>query len=72
MIVLDKKINKSKTRVFFLKKVKRMVASQMSDTLGFSIMENLGKYLNTPLLHKRVSSATHAHHVEKMHKRVSA
>lgn len=53
-----KKISKEKTRVLFSRNVGWHTKQQLSTELGFQWVDDLGKYLGVPLLHKRTSKQT--------------
>ena len=52
------KVNKSKTQVYFSKNVSGVVAGRLGRELGYTVTEDLGKYLGKPLLYRRVSKQT--------------
>lgn len=60
--VLDKfcrssghKINAQKTQIFYSINVPHEMKDNISYGIGFSHVDNLGKYLGVPLLHQRVT-----------------
>lgn len=52
------KVNKEKTQIFFSRNVKQATAKNIAKECGFSVTNNLGKYLGMSLLHNRVTKAT--------------
>ena len=64
-------VSKQKTHVFFSKNVENAMARKISESLGFSATDNLGKYLRTPLLHNRVTKATYQEIVDNVDKKIS-
>lgn len=62
------KVNKSKTQVYFSKNVV-VGEKKIVSILGFSVMENLGKYLGMPFLHLRLSKRTHQDIIDKVERR---
>ena len=65
------KVNAQKTRVFFSHNVNHNIRSQLSDSLGFTMAADLGKYLGVPLHHKKVSKADYQFVVDKVRSRLS-
>uniref|UniRef100_A0A2C9UUL7 Uncharacterized protein n=1 Tax=Manihot esculenta TaxID=3983 RepID=A0A2C9UUL7_MANES len=51
----SQRVNKNKTRIFFLANVKAQSKEDFSDKLGFKVNEDLGKYLRILLLHLKVT-----------------
>lgn len=43
-----------------------------NNKLGVSLTDDLGKYMDVPLLHSRVKSATHLHFLDKVKECLSA
>lgn len=66
------KISRDKSRVFFSKNVGWQVKQQLSDALGIQWIEDLGKYLGVPILHKRASKETYNFILEKVTQRLSS
>lgn len=52
------KVNKEKTQILFSRNVKQATAKNIAKECGFSVTNNLGKYLGMSLLHNRVTKAT--------------
>ena len=65
------KVSKQKTKIFFSKNVPVTLASGIGNALGFSIINNLGRYLGMPLLHDRVSKKTYQNIIDKVDQRLS-
>ena len=65
------KVSKQKTQIFFSKNVPVTLASGIGNALGFSIINNLGRYLGMPLLHDRVSKKTYQSIIDKIDQRLS-
>ncbi|GMI86798.1 hypothetical protein HRI_002349100 [Hibiscus trionum] len=65
------RVSVAKTQIYFSKNVSHDIRVSIGQSLGFEVVEDLGKYLGVPLLHKRVSKATYAYLLEKMEKRLS-
>ena len=61
-------INPRQEFFFSLKNVNHIVATQISEALGVSIIANLDKYFGTPLLHKKGYSSTYECSMEKSNK----
>src|SRR4051812_15807276 len=64
-------VNDTKTRVFFSKNVHASRAVHLSSQLEFTLSNDLGKYLGTPLLLRRPTKHTYNDMVEKVTKRLS-
>jgi len=65
------KVSKEKTRIFFSKNVPWQLRHQICDVAGFQSMEDLGKYLGVPLLHKRVTDRSFNFIIKKVDQRLS-
>ena len=52
------KMNRVKTNLFFSSNVPANVARSIGKIFGFTITNNLGRYLGMPLLHTRVTTNT--------------
>ncbi|KAH9734293.1 putative ribonuclease H protein [Citrus sinensis] len=65
------KVSNQKTQVFFSKNVPVTLASGIGKALGFSVTNNLGRYLGMPLLHDRVSKKTYQSIIDKIDQRLS-
>lgn len=62
---LGQKVSNDKTWVFFSKNVHWRVWNELSDAMGFQRMDDLGKYLGVPILHKRVTKHTFGYILDK-------
>lgn len=56
-ISLGKKVSKEKTRIYFLCNVNHVIRDDFSQAFHFSRIDDLGKYLGVPLLHKQAAKA---------------
>lgn len=65
------KVNNSKTLIYFSKNVGESEANVISRLLGYSVTKDLGKYLDVPLQHSRVSSCMYQELINKIEKRLS-
>lgn len=65
------KLSVEKTRIYFSKNVHWNVRCQISESFGFARIDDLGKYLGVPLLHKKMSKATYRSIIEKADRRLS-
>src|SRR2546430_2201133 len=70
-IISGQLVNDTKTRVFFSKNVHASRAIDLSSQLEFTLSNDLGKYLGTPLLLRRPTKHTYNDMVEKVTKRLS-
>ena len=68
----DQKVNKDKTRVFFLGNVNYNRSREFGEYLGFQQSFDLDKNLGVPLLHKKVSELTYGYVVDKVQERISS
>lgn len=66
------KVNKEKTQMFFSRNVKQATAKNIAKECGFSVTNNLGKYLGMSLLHNRVTKATYQEIVDKVDQKLSS
>lgn len=66
------KVNNTKTSIFFSSNVSAVLSKSISKALGFTISNNLGRYLGMPLLHSRVTKNTYQDIVDKVEKRLSS
>lgn len=48
---LGQKVNKGKTQIFFSRNTSEEIASEITGKLGFSRVNDLGKYLGMPIFH---------------------
>ena len=64
-------MSKQKTQIFFSKNVAVTLASRIGKALGFSITNNLERYLGMPLLRDRVSKKTYQSTIDKIDQRLS-
>lgn len=55
----SKMVSKENTQIFFSKNVEQVRAKNIVTVCGFSIINNLSKYLGMPLLHNRVRKASY-------------
>lgn len=65
------KVNNEKTRVFFSANVHNHRRQEISDILGFSRTNDLGKYLGVPIHHGRVTKQTYHFLLDKATQRLS-
>lgn len=65
------RVSKAKTQTFFSNNVKSDETKMIGNILGFSITNDLGKYLGMPLLHSRVTKKTYQSITDKVEKRLS-
>ncbi|KAH9666870.1 reverse transcriptase domain-containing protein [Citrus sinensis] len=65
------RVSNQKTQVFFSKNVPVTLANGIGKALGFSVTNNLGRYLGMPLLHDRVSKKTYQSIIDKIDQRLS-
>ena len=65
------KVNKSKTLVYFSTNISAMETSKIGSDLGYSVTNNLGKYLGVPLCHTRISKQTYQSIIDKVDQRLS-
>ncbi|KAH1084526.1 hypothetical protein J1N35_024287 [Gossypium stocksii] len=63
-------VNRLKTQVFFSRNVSEKAASRLSAKLGFTKVNNLGKYLGIPCFHNRVGVGTFQFLVDKVRARL--
>lgn len=65
------RVNKAKTNIFFSKNVSPREIRSISSKSGFITMENLGKYLGSPILHNRVNKDMYQEVIDRVEKRLS-
>ena len=65
------KVNINKTLMYFSKNVGHRDVVRISNLLGFSVTQDLGKYLGVPLHHTRVSKNMFNDIIDKVEKRLS-
>ncbi|KAL4272206.1 hypothetical protein GQ457_13G013010 [Hibiscus cannabinus] len=65
------KVSISKTQLCFSRNCAPATKSLIAGSFGFEVVEDLGKYLGVPLLHKRVTHATNAYVLDDMRARLS-
>ncbi|KAL4279829.1 hypothetical protein GQ457_03G024220 [Hibiscus cannabinus] len=65
------RISIAKTQIHFSCNCTEPWRAVIADSFGFQVVEDLGKYLGVPLLHKRVTRATYAYLLDKMRARLS-
>ncbi|CAN1126042.1 Putative ribonuclease H protein At1g65750 [Linum perenne] len=53
------RVSNEKSVLFCSKNTPRTTAVEISDRLGFSLTDNLGRYLGVPILHERTSAQTY-------------
>lgn len=77
-IVLDdcccssrEKVYRIKTNIFYSFNVSMSVARSIGKTFGFTIINNLGRYLGMLFLHSRVTKSTYQEIMDKVEKRLS-
>ena len=66
------KVNREKSKIFFPKNIIHNRLNEINGVLGFSRTSNLGKYLETPLHHKRGSKASFNIILEKISNHLSS
>lgn len=66
-----KRLVKVKLKFFCSPNVSTTMAHAISNSIGFSKTDNLGKYLGTPLLHSRVNKKTYYLILEHVEQRLS-
>lgn len=66
------KVNVSKTRVTFSKNVNHNRRTKISNSLGFQLAADLGKYLGVPLHHKKDTTQSFQYLVDKVSTRLSS
>ncbi|KAL4369616.1 hypothetical protein GQ457_05G027480 [Hibiscus cannabinus] len=59
------KVNATKTQLFFSKNTSPDICSDIVGSFGFSEVQDLGRYLGVPLLHRRVNKVTYGYIIEK-------
>ena len=64
-------VNAAKTRIFFSKNIHHNRSSEISSILGFSVTNDLGKYLGVSLQHQRVNKDTFVDIVDKVKSRMT-
>lgn len=64
-------VNSLKTQVFFSRNVPEEVALRLSVKLGFTKVDDLGKYLGVPFFHNRVEVGTFQFLVDKVRGRLN-
>ena len=60
-----------KTNLFYSSNVSMSVARSIGKIFGFTIINNLGRYLGMPFLHSRVTKSTYQEIMDKVEKRLS-
>lgn len=65
-ISFGQRINMEKTRIFFSCNVNHMRTVELSASMGFHLMDDLGKYLEVPLLYSRVNKAIYNNILDKV------
>ena len=61
----SQKVSHEKTRIYFSKNVHHSRSMEIANEFGFSLTSDLGKYLDVPLHHKRISSQFFRHVTDK-------
>ncbi|XP_028055196.1 uncharacterized protein LOC114259389 [Camellia sinensis] len=69
--VSGQKINYAKSKLFISPNIPRLLAKSISSSSGIPLTQDLGKYLGSPLLHKRVTKSTFNDILEKMKTKLS-
>ena len=65
------KVNLEKSKLFCSPNTPNDLTQTISDNMGVSRTQNLGKYLGMPLIHSKVTSRTYPEFVEKVNKRLA-
>ncbi|KAE8664276.1 hypothetical protein F3Y22_tig00112801pilonHSYRG00014 [Hibiscus syriacus] len=65
------RVSEGKTKVFFSKNYGVEMSNVITQNLGFEAVQDLGKYLGVPLLHKRVTKATFRYMIERVEQRLT-
>ncbi|GMI86289.1 hypothetical protein HRI_002298200 [Hibiscus trionum] len=65
------RVSKQKTQIWFSPNTDPMVKDSICASLGFQVVENLGKYLGVPVIHKRVTRADYSFIIDKLRSRLS-
>ncbi|GMI87280.1 hypothetical protein like AT3G24255 [Hibiscus trionum] len=65
------RVSVAKTQIYFSKNCLTGIRDLVGVTLGFEVVEDLGKYLGVPLLHSRVTKSTYAYVLANMRRRLS-
>lgn len=65
------KVNIDKTWVYFSRNVHWNIRTQISNALGFSRTDDLGKYLGVPLCHGRVNRQKFQYVIDRAYQRLS-
>lgn len=66
----QKKVNASKTRVFFSQNVKHNKKSQICEELSFEVTTDIVRYLGVPLFHKTITTSNFRCIVDKVKKKL--
>ncbi|KAF7841372.1 ribonuclease H [Senna tora] len=66
------KVNVDKTIVYFSRNVHHVRRQEISSALGFTITDDMGKYLGVPLIHGRVNRHTYNFIVDKVRNRLAS
>ncbi|XP_061336877.1 uncharacterized protein LOC133283957 [Gastrolobium bilobum] len=66
------KVSKEKTKVFFSRNVNHTQVQNLSQLMGYSPINDLGKYLGIPLRHSRVTKSTFGYILNRMQARLNA
>lgn len=64
--------NPSKSKIYVSPNLPKRQAREIRDVCGFGLVNNLGKYLGTPLLHGRFDKTTFQERLDKVNARLSA
>lgn len=65
------KVNIGKTKIFLSKNVNWQIKQLITSKSGYQCMDDLGKYLGVPILHKKVNKNTFNFVIDKVNKRLS-
>ena len=66
------KISREKTKIFFSKNMNHNRSTEIASSFGFSVTNDLGKYLGVPLHHNRVRASSFGHVTAKLLQRLSS
>ena len=66
------KVSKEKTKIYFSQNVGHVRANEIASTFGFTLTNDLGKYLGAPLHHGAVNSGSFSFVTDKLLQRLSS
>ena len=65
------KISNKKTKIYFSKNVNHVRANEIASAFGFSLTNDLGKYLGVPFHHRRVNANSFSYVTESLMQKLS-